>query len=204
MKYRYFWIFAFVGCLFIFPQNSFSEQVGKAGSGSAASDEELGTGEEVAFLKTSLGTIVISFFPEKAPKHVENFKKLAKKGFYNGTYFHRVIPGFMIQGGDPNTKDEDRTNDGMGGSGTHLQAEFNDIPHNRGIVSMARSRDPNSASSQFFIMVARAQHLDGQYSVFGRVRRGMKVVDKIVNAKKDQYDNPVEKVILESVTIQKM
>lgn len=150
-------------------------------------------GEEVAVMKTNQGTIVLMFFPDKAPNHVENFKKLAKEGFYNGTKFHRVIPGFMIQGGDPNSKDGDRSNDGMGGSGKYLNAEFNDVKHRRGILSMARSSDPNSASSQFYIMVADKTHLDGQYSAFGKVVEGMESVDKIVNLERDARDNPLPK-----------
>nr|NIQ03473.1 peptidylprolyl isomerase [Nitrospinaceae bacterium]NIR57366.1 peptidylprolyl isomerase [Nitrospinaceae bacterium]NIS87818.1 peptidylprolyl isomerase [Nitrospinaceae bacterium]NIT84688.1 peptidylprolyl isomerase [Nitrospinaceae bacterium]NIU46867.1 peptidylprolyl isomerase [Nitrospinaceae bacterium] len=125
--------------------------------------------KEVAVIETSKGTIEISFFEDKAPGHVENFKKLAQKGFYNDTTFHRVIPGFMIQGGDPNSKDEDRSNDGFGGPGYTIDAEFNDISHDRGIVSMARSRDPNSAGSQFFIVVKDSHFLDGKYTVFGKV-----------------------------------
>src|SRR6185369_8256060 len=134
---------------------------------------------------TTLGKIVLKFYPDVAPNHVANFKKLAKDGFYNGTIFHRVIPGFMIQGGDPNTKSEDRSRHGIGGSGQNLKAEFNSKPHVRGTLSMARSMDPNSASSQFFICVAASQQLNGQYTVFGEVVEGMDVVDKIVNTPRD-------------------
>jgi len=109
--------------------------------------------QDVAILETNLGEIEIAFYPDKAPGHVKNFETLAKKGFYNGTKFHRVIPGFMIQGGDPNSKDADRGNDGQGGPGYSIKAEFNDISHVRGIVSMARSNDPDSGGSQFFIVV---------------------------------------------------
>lgn len=147
-----------------------------------------------AVIETKLGSIELEFFPQKAPKHVENFIKLAKAGFYDGTIFHRVIPAFMIQGGDPNTKGEDKSKYGMGGPGYQLQAEFNDIPHTRGILSMARSRDPNSAGSQFFIMVKTAKQLDGQYTAFGKVVKGMEVVDKIVAQERDSRDNPLERI----------
>lgn len=162
-------------------------------------------GEEVAVMKTNLGKIVLMFYPSKAPGHVANFKKLAKSGFYNGTKFHRVIPGFMIQGGDPNSKDGDRNNDGTGNAKSFLKAEFNDIRHTRGVLSMARSSDPNSASCQFFIMVADQSHLDGQYSAFGRVVSGMDVVDKIVNLPRDARDNPLPKnpAIIEKIEIVK-
>ena len=159
--------------------------------------------EDVAILKTSLGTIVFRFYEKDAPKHVANFKKLATSGFYDGTTFHRVIPGFMIQGGDPNSKDADRTNDGLGGSGSNVPAEFNANKHLRGTVSMARAQDPNSASSQFFICVKPTPFLDGQYSVFGQVLEGMDVVDKIVNVPRDARDNPIDKVVMEKVTIEK-
>ena len=159
--------------------------------------------EDVAVLKTSLGTIVFRFYEKDAPKHVANFKKLAGSDFYDGSTFHRVIPGFMIQGGDPNSKDADRSNDGLGGSGTNIPAEFNANKHLRGTVSMARAQDPNSASSQFFICVKPTPFLDGQYSVFGQVLEGMDVVDKIVNVPRDARDNPIDKVVMEKVTIEK-
>jgi peptidyl-prolyl cis-trans isomerase B (cyclophilin B) len=127
-----------------------------------------------AVIKTKFGDMEIVFFPEKAPKHVENFIALAKSGFYNGTIFHRVIPGFMIQGGDPNTKDPNKPEAyGQGGPSQRLKAEFNDIPHRRGILSMARTSDPNSAGSQFFIVVKDSNFLDGQYTAFGEVVKGM-------------------------------
>ena len=159
--------------------------------------------EETTTIETSMGAIKLKFFPDVAPGHVKNFKELAKKGFYNGTTFHRVIPGFMIQGGDPNTKDQDRSNDGMGGSGTNIKAEFNKKPHVRGTLSMARSADPNSASSQFFICVAPSSFLDGQYTVFGEVVSGMDVVDKIVSVKRDGRDNPLTPVVMTKVIINK-
>jgi peptidyl-prolyl cis-trans isomerase B (cyclophilin B) len=134
---------------------------------------------------------VIAFYRDKAPKTVENFEKLGKKGFYDTTKFHRVIPGFMIQGGDPNSKDDDRSNDGMGDPGYKIKAEFNDVSHTRGIVSMARSSDPDSAGSQFFIVVKDSTFLDNKYTVFGHVIEGMDVADKIVNLPRDGRDNPL-------------
>ena len=149
-----------------------------------------------AVIETKLGQIEIEFFEDKAPGHVKNFLDLARKGFYDGTTFHRVIPGFMIQGGDPNTKDlsASRSRHGTGGPGYTIKAEFNDTSHKRGVVSMARAQDPNSAGSQFFICVADAGFLDRQYSAFGRVVRGMEVADKIVNAARDARDNPNERI----------
>jgi peptidyl-prolyl cis-trans isomerase B (cyclophilin B) len=147
-----------------------------------------------AVIKTKFGDMELELFPDKAPKHVENFVKLAKSGFYNGAIFHRVIPNFMVQGGDPNTKGEDKSTYGMGGPGYNIDAEFNDTPHMRGILSMARSRDPNSAGSQFFIMVGNAPHLDGQYTAFGKVVKGMEVADKIVAQPRDSRDNPLERI----------
>jgi len=141
-----------------------------------------------------LGDIVVKFFPDVAPGHVKNFTDLAKKGFYNGTTFHRVIPGFMIQGGDPNSKNADRSSHGMGGPGYTIKAEFNSKPHKRGILSMARANDPNSAGSQFFICVADANFLDWQYTAFGEVVSGMEVADKVVNSKRDGRDNPLERI----------
>jgi peptidyl-prolyl cis-trans isomerase B (cyclophilin B) len=136
----------------------------------------------------------IRFFPDKAPRHVENFIKLAKDGVYNGTIFHRVIPGFMIQGGDPNTKGSDTSTYGMGGPGYTVKAEFHDHSHVRGTVSMARSRHPDSAGSQFFIVVKDSRFLDRQYTVFGEVVKGMEVADKIVAQPRDQRDNPKERI----------
>jgi cyclophilin family peptidyl-prolyl cis-trans isomerase len=150
--------------------------------------------KEIAVIETKFGKIGVEFFEDKAPGHVKNFKDLARKGFYDGTIFHRVIPGFMVQGGDPNTKSDDRSNHGMGGPGYSIKAEFNDTPHKRGILSMARSQDPNSAGSQFFIVVKDAAFLDGQYTAFGKVLSGMAVADQIVNAPRDRRDNPNERI----------
>jgi len=150
--------------------------------------------QEIAVIETKFGKIEMEFFADKAPGHVKNFKDLAKKGFYDGTIFHRVIPGFMIQGGDPNTKSDDRATHGMGGPGYSIQAEFTDTPHKRGILSMARSQDPNSAGSQFFIVVKKSSFLDGKYTAFGKVLSGMAVADQIVNAPRDKRDNPDERI----------
>lgn len=147
-----------------------------------------------AVIETTYGEIEIKFYPEKAPNHVKNFVKLAKDGFYDGTIFHRVIPGFMIQGGDPNTKGTNVASYGTGGPGHSVDAEFSDIRHSRGIVSMARSSDPNSAGSQFFIVVKASNFLNRQYTVFGEVVRGMEVADKIVNLPRNSSDLPNERV----------
>jgi len=147
-----------------------------------------------AVIETKHGMMEIRFFPEVAPLHVENFVKLAKEGFYDGTIFHRVIPGFMIQGGDPNTKGPDTRMYGTGGPGWSVKAEFNDRPHKRGILSMARSQDPNSAGSQFFIVVKDSNFLDGQYTVFGEVVSGMEAADKIVNSPRNSRDLPNERI----------
>ena len=151
--------------------------------------------ESRAILETKFGSIEIRFLPDKAPKHVENFITLAKSGFYDKTIFHRVIPGFMIQGGDPNTKNEtDKSQYGMGGPGHRVKAEFNDRSHVRGVVSMARSQDPDSAGSQFFIVVQDAAHLNRQYTAFGEVVKGLEVVDQIISQPRDPRDNPLERI----------
>ena len=145
--------------------------------------------DKVAELHTSAGEIDIRFFPDVAPNHVKNFIDLAQKGFYNGTKFHRVIPGFMIQGGDPNTKTSDTSSWGTGGSGKNIGAEFNTISHKRGIVS------------QFFIVVKDSPFLDRQYTVFGQVTKGMDVADKIVNAPRDASDRPNNPTTIDKVVI---
>ena len=161
-----------------------------------------------AVISTQFGDIVLEFFDDIAPKHVESFKLHAQNGYYNGTTFHRVIPGFMIQGGDPLTKSEDRSRHGTGGNaakyfgiGTEsnesswdLPAEFSATPHARGILSMARSSNPDSGGSQFFICVADARFLDNQYTVFGKVVSGMDVVDAIVSSPRDARDNPDDRI----------
>ena len=149
---------------------------------------------EIGVIETSHGTIEVEFFEDKASGHVKNFKDLANKEFYNGTTFHRVIPGFMVQGGDPNTKTDDRSSHGMGGPGYTIDAEFNDARHDRGVLSMARSQDPNSAGSQFFIVVKDSHFLDGQYTAFGKVTSGMDVADKIVDVARDSRDNPTDRI----------
>jgi peptidyl-prolyl cis-trans isomerase B (cyclophilin B) len=159
--------------------------------------------ETRAVIETKFGNIELRFFPDVAPNHVNSFIELSKKGFYDGTTFHRVIPGFMIQGGDPNSKDADRSGHGMGGPGYTIKAEFNQKPHKRGTLSMARSADPNSAGSQFFICVADAPFLDRQYTVFGEVVSGMEVADKIVNEPRDKRDNPLERVEMKVKIVEK-
>jgi peptidyl-prolyl cis-trans isomerase B (cyclophilin B) len=161
--------------------------------------------EQHAIIKTKLGEMEIRFFPDLAPKHVENFITLAKSGFYDGTIFHRVIPGFMIQGGDPNTKDPNKKSEyGTGGPpGVRLKAEFNAKPHTRGIVSMARSNHPDSAGSQFFIVVKDSHFLDGQYTAFGEVIRGMDVADKIVSLPRGASDLPNERVEMTVTVVDK-
>lgn len=159
--------------------------------------------ETKAVIETNLGNIELRFFPDVAPNHVNNFIDLAKKGFYNGTIFHRVIPGFMIQGGDPNSKSSDRSKHGMGSPGYTVKAEFNDKQHKRGILSMARSADPDSAGSQFFICVADAFFLDKKYTVFGEITKGLDVADKIVNQKRDRRDNPLERIEMKVTVLDK-
>ena len=162
---------------------------------------------EVAVIQTTEGEMVVEFWPDVAPNTVENFKKLAKKGFYDGTAFHRVIKGFMIQGGDPLTKDpnaEDRW--GTGDPGYKIKAEFNDRPHVKGVLSMARSQNPDSAGSQFFICHAAASHLDRQYTAFGKVIKGEDVLDKIgtTPVTRDAHGNmskPVKRMEVKSVKI---
>jgi len=161
----------------------------------SAADKGSNSKAPKAIIKTKFGDMEVIFFPEQAPKHVENFVSLAKSGFYNGTIFHRVIPGFMIQGGDPNTKDPTKPETyGMGGPSQRLNAEFNDIPHRRGILSMARTSDPNSAGSQFFIVVKDSNFLDRQYTAFGEVVKGMEVADTIVKLPRNARDLPTERV----------
>jgi len=166
--------------------------------------DEVGHPDEVAVLSTDKGEIVLEFYPDSAPLHVANFKKLAKVGFYDGTTFHRVIPGFMIQGGDPNSKDDNPFNDGQGGPPYSVPAEFNDISHVPGIVSMARSSDPNSAGSQFFICLGSPKHLDGQYTVFGKAIKGMEAVEEIGKVRREPpRDAEKPAVLIKSVKIVK-
>ena len=160
-----------------------------------------------AIIKTKFGDIHVKFYPDVAPKHVENFIKLARSGFYDGTIFHRVIPGFMIQGGDPNTKSSLRKDlYGQGGPKDEkgnpilLKAEFNDTPHKRGIVSMARASEPDTAGSQFFIVVEPSHFLDGKYTAFGEVTRGLGFADRIVTLPRNDRDLPNERIEM-TVTI---
>ena len=152
-------------------------------------------------IKTDFGSIKFTLLPDIAPETVRNFSKLAGSGFYNGTLFHRVIPGFMIQGGDPNTKSPDKSMWGQGGPGYNLKAEFNSRSHLRGIVSMARSTDPDSAGSQFFVVTSDSTFLDKQYTVFGEVTEGMEVADKIVNLPRDGNDCPEQEAKMLEITV---
>jgi peptidyl-prolyl cis-trans isomerase B (cyclophilin B) len=169
----------------------------------ATQEEKKKMTETRALIETKFGTIELKFFPDTAPNHVKNFVDLAKKGFYDGTTFHRVIPGFMIQGGDPNTKSTDKSKHGLGGPGYTVKAEFNARPHKRGTLSMARAANPDSAGSQFFICVADAAFLDRQYTVFGEVVSGMDVADKIVGQTRDRMDNPNERVEMKVKIVEK-
>ena len=157
---------------------------------------------EAAIISTTEGDIVIEFWPDVAPGHVENFKKLAQKGFYDGTAFHRVIKGFMIQGGDPLTKDASKEHAwGTGGPGYQIKAEFNDKAHTRGVLSMARSNDPNSAGSQFFICHGNPTFLDHQYTAFGKLIKGDDVLEKIGTTPTHPGDRPVKRMGVTSVKI---
>jgi peptidyl-prolyl cis-trans isomerase B (cyclophilin B) len=157
---------------------------------------------EVAVIKTSEGEMVAEFWPDVAPKTVENFKKLARSGFYDGTAFHRVIKGFMIQGGDPLTKDESKQSRwGTGDPGYKIDAEFNKKSHERGVLSMARSQDPNSAGSQFFICHGSPKFLDGQYTAFGQLIKGDEVLEKIATTQTLPGDRPQSRMNVESIKI---
>jgi peptidyl-prolyl cis-trans isomerase B (cyclophilin B) len=157
---------------------------------------------ETAVIKTNVGEMVLEFWPDVAPGHVKNFKDLAAKGFYDGTCFHRVIKDFMIQGGDPNTKDESAQSMwGTGGPGYKIKAEFNDKTHTRGVLSMARSNDPNSAGSQFFICHGDPRFLDRQYTAFGKLIAGDDVLESIATAQTGPRDVPVKRVHVESIRI---
>jgi peptidyl-prolyl cis-trans isomerase B (cyclophilin B) len=155
---------------------------------------------EIAIISTTEGDMVVEFWPDVAPGHVENFKKLAQKGFYDGTAFHRVIKGFMIQGGDPLTKDASKEHAwGTGGPGYQIKAEFNDKAHVRGVLSMARSNDPNSAGSQFFICHGDPTFLDRQYTAFGKLIKGDEVLEKIATAPTHPGDRPVKRMGVTSI-----
>ena len=162
---------------------------------------------EVAVIKTSEGDMVVQFWTDAAPKTVENFKKLAGQGFYDGTIFHRIVKGFMIQGGDPNSKDPAKENSyGEGGPGYNINAEFNDHTHDRGVISMARGPDPNSAGSQFFICLAPVHRLDHQYTTFGKLIKGQEVLEKIgdipvTKNSMGEPSKPTKRVVIESIKI---
>jgi len=153
-----------------------------------------------ALIETNFGNIKIKLLPEIAPETVRNFITLTKSSFYDGTLFHRVIPKFMIQGGDPNTKESDKSRWGQGGPGYNLKAEFNSRSHLRGIVSMARASDPDSAGSQFFIVTSDSTFLDKQYTVFAEVVEGLEIADKIVNLPRDGNDCPKEEAKMLRIT----
>ena len=158
--------------------------------------------KEIAVIATSEGEMTVEFWPEVAPKTVENFKTLARKGFYDGTCFHRVIKDFMIQGGDPLTKDATKEHSwGTGGPGHKVKAEFNDRHHDRGVLSMARSSDPDSAGSQFFICHGNPRFLDKQYTAFGKLTKGDEVLEKIATTPTRSPDRPIKKVVVESIKI---
>jgi peptidyl-prolyl cis-trans isomerase B (cyclophilin B) len=163
---------------------------------------------DVAVISTNFGDMIVEFYPDIAPMHVDSFVALANEEYFNGTTFHRVIPGFMIQGGDPNSRNENKATHGTGGragkffgigneedpSTWLIPQEFNDTPHVKGILSMARTNEPNSASSQFFICHDNANFLDNNYTVFGKVVEGLDIIDQIATVAKDQNDNPLERV----------
>src|SRR6184192_913245 len=183
------------------------------GSAIFAADEKkaenptMNASNEVAVIKTSEGDMVVQFWNDTAPNTIENFKKLARQGFYDGTIFHRIIKGFMIQGGDPNSKDPAKEDSyGQGGPGYQIKAEFNNHSHDRGVISMARGPDPDSAGSQFFICLAPVRRLDGQYTTFGKLIKGDDVLDKIGNTPVErnaqgEMSKPTKRVVIESVKI---
>jgi peptidyl-prolyl cis-trans isomerase B (cyclophilin B) len=167
----------------------------------------MSTSNEVAVIKTNEGEMVVEFWTDAAPNTIENFKKLARQGFYDGTIFHRIVKGFMIQGGDPNSKDTAKESSyGQGGPGYEIKAEFNNHSHDRGVISMARGPDPDSAGSQFFICLAPVRRLDGQYTTFGKLIKGDDVLDKIGNTPVErnaqgEMSKPTKRVVIESVKI---
>lgn len=202
-------VLAFAGCSSPGNENTTeneSESYTKVQGEEIASTEATGENERIeetvqaVITMESGGVIKLELYPDVAPITVENFVKLANEGFYDGLTFHRIISGFMIQGGDPN-------GNGTGGPGYSIKGEFsqngvkNDLKHTRGVISMARSQNPDSAGSQFFIMHEDAPHLDGSYAAFGKVVEGMDVVDKIASVETDYYDAPLEKVVIESIKI---
>ena len=183
------------------------------GSAAFAADEKkaenptMNASNEVAVIKTSEGDMVVQFWNDAAPNTIENFKKLARSGFYDGTIFHRVVKGFMIQGGDPNSKDPAKENKyGEGGPGYKIKAEFNDHSHERGVISMAREPNPDSAGSQFFICLAPVTRLDHQYTTFGKLSKGNDVLDKIgetpvTRNSAGEMSKPTKRMVIESIKI---
>src|SRR5438093_3153181 len=173
----------------------------------AEENKSMNSSNEVAVIKTSEGDMVVQFWTDAAPNTVENFKKLARQGFYDGTIFHRIVKGFMIQGGDPNSKDPAKENSyGEGGPGYNIKAEFNDHGHERGVISMARGPDPDSAGSQFFVCLAPARRLDHQYTTFGKLIKGDDVLEKIGDTpvtrnSMGEPSKPTKRVVVESVKI---
>jgi len=162
---------------------------------------------EVAVIKTNEGAMVVQFWTDAAPNTIENFKKLARSGFYDGTIFHRIVKGFMIQGGDPNSKDPGKESRyGEGGPGYKIKAEFNDHSHQRGVISMAREPDPDSAGSQFFICLAPVPRLDGEYTTFGKLIKGDDVLQKIGDTpvtrnSVGESSKPTKRTVIESIKI---
>ena len=167
----------------------------------------MNSSNEVAVIKTNEGDMVVQFWTDAAPNTIDNFKKLARQGFYDGTIFHRIVKDFMIQGGDPNSKDPSKENSyGMGGPGYEIKAEFNDHSHDRGVISMARSANPDSAGSQFFICLAPVHRLDHQYTTFGKLIKGDDVLDKIGNMPvgrnaQGEPSKPTKRVVIESIKV---
>jgi peptidyl-prolyl cis-trans isomerase B (cyclophilin B) len=167
----------------------------------------MSTSNEVAVIKTNEGDMVVQFWTDAAPNTIENFKKLARQGFYDGTTFHRIVKGFMIQGGDPNSKDPAKESAyGQGGPGYKVKAEFNNHSHDRGVISMARGPDPDSAGSQFFVCLAPVRRLDGQYTTFGKLIKGDDVLEKIgdtpvTNNGMGEVSKPTKRIVIESVKI---
>jgi peptidyl-prolyl cis-trans isomerase B (cyclophilin B) len=173
----------------------------------AEENKPMNTPNEVAIIKTSEGDMVVQFWTDAAPNTIENFKKLARQGFYDGTIFHRIVKDFMIQGGDPNSKDPAKENSyGQGGPGYQIKAEFNDHSHDRGVISMARSSDPDSAGSQFFICLAPVHRLDHQYTTFGKLIKGEDVLEKIGSTPVERNaqgepSKPTKRTVIESIKI---
>ena len=183
------------------------------GAAAFAADEKkeekspMNSSNEVAVIKTNEGDMVVQFWTDAAPNTIENFKKLARQGFYDGTIFHRIVKEFMIQGGDPNSKDPAKENSyGQGGPGYNIKAEFNDHSHDRGVISMARGSDPDSAGSQFFICLAPVHRLDHQYTTFGKLIKGQDVLEKIgdistTRNSMGEPSKPTKRVVIESIKI---